>query len=162
MVCDVTLSRHVTSRDTQFISVHDNRTPFGTSYLSWGNFSYMSDCRSITNVLPNALLKKGITQHEFVGVSFINHTERKYQIWIKKLFVFAIKNQTSIPLWTSCQLKLSPFKYYVIWAWFQRGCCKTTIVQTDRQQPLHSSPHLSEPFFTSLPCWTPNRTQTAT
>ena len=53
--------------------------------------SYMTDYWGIANVLPNALLKYGIFQDEFVGVSFIEHTQRKDEFW-KKLFVFAIQN----------------------------------------------------------------------
>ena len=37
-------SRHVTSRDTQFIWEHENRTPIGTEYLSWGNFVNFKIC----------------------------------------------------------------------------------------------------------------------
>ena len=32
-------SRHVTSRNIEFIWAHDNRTPIGTPYLSWGNLN---------------------------------------------------------------------------------------------------------------------------
>ena len=64
---------------------------------------------SITNVLSNALLLKGITQHEFVGVSFIEHSQRKYQIWIKKLFVFAIKPDLN-PFVNIMSVKIVPFQ----------------------------------------------------
>ena len=37
----------------------------------------MTDYWGITKVLQNALLKNGIFQDEFVGVSFIEHTQRQ-------------------------------------------------------------------------------------
>ena len=36
-------SRHVTSRDTQFISVHDNRTPIGSKLPIMGGFIYIPE-----------------------------------------------------------------------------------------------------------------------
>ena len=35
--------RHVTSRDTRFISVHDNRTPIGSKLPIMGEFIYLKD-----------------------------------------------------------------------------------------------------------------------
>ena len=45
----------------------------------------MTDYWGITNVLPNALLKNGIFQDEFAGVSFIEHTQRKDEFWKKNI-----------------------------------------------------------------------------
>ena len=41
------LLRHVTSRDTRFISVHDNRTPIGSKLPIMGEFILVHDNRTL-------------------------------------------------------------------------------------------------------------------
>ena len=71
--------------------------------------AHMDDIGPLTDVLPNALLKNGIVQHEFVGVSFIVHTQRKYQFWTKTIR-FCYTKQDLKPFVNIMSVKIIPFQ----------------------------------------------------
>ena len=45
----------------------------------------MDDMVPHTDVLPKALVKNVFVKHEYVGVSFMIHTQRKYQFLVKRI-----------------------------------------------------------------------------
>ena len=80
----------------------------------------MTDYWGITYVLPNALLKYGIFQDEFVGVSFIEHTQRKDEFW-KKTIRFCYTELDLNPFVNIMSVKIVPFQVLCILGMVRMG-----------------------------------------
>ena len=89
-------------------SVKPNKKPYMTDY--WG----------VANVLSNALLKYGIFQDEFVGVSFIEHTQWKDELW-KKTIRFCYTELDLNPFVNIMSVKIVPFQVLCILGMVRTG-----------------------------------------
>ena len=94
----------------------------------------MTEYWGIVYVLPSALLKNGIIQDEFVGVSFIVHTQRKYEFW-KKTIRFWYTKPDHNSFVNIMSVKSAPFQVLRNMGMVPTGLLKNYIVKTDHQHP---------------------------